>query len=351
MAEKKDKKVLGPFLRNISVYLIAILLAFAVFSVLVALMGFDIFRALRTLTTTSFKSAFGFQETIKKTIPLIFTTYAFTIPFMIKFFNIGGWGQMLMGGTVATVVGLSLAPLNLPAVVLVPLLLISGILAGGLFALIAGYLKAKYDINPIISTIMLNFVAALFVNFIATAPRFKDPLEGHPITIPLPKSATLPFIGGIPSSIIFAILAIIFVYILIKKTRLGYEITAVGYNLFAAQTYGINFAKTIMVTFLIGGSLAGLGGALEIMTIHGKLIEGFAKTSGAQYGIFGILTSLIVAGDPIGVPIAAFLMSVLLVGADALQRTMQIPVELVFLSQALIVLFIVVIRKKFSVRR
>ncbi|RLD13448.1 MAG: ABC transporter permease, partial [Caldiserica bacterium] len=219
------------------------------------------------------------------------------------------------------------------------------------FALIAGYLKAKYDINPIISTIMLNFVAALFVNFIATAPRFKDPLEGHPITIPLPKSATLPFIGGIPSSIIFAILAIIFVYILIKKTRLGYEITAVGYNLFAAQTYGINFAKTIMVTFLIGGSLAGLGGALEIMTIHGKLIEGFAKTSGAQYGIFGILTSLIVAGDPIGVPIAAFLMSVLLVGADALQRTMQIPVELVFLSQALIVLFIVVIRKKFSVRR
>jgi len=341
------------FIRVVLIYILSIALAFFVISIITFLFGYDVLKVMKTLITTSFKSSFGFQETIKKTIPLIFTTYAFTIPFMIKFFNIGGWGQMLFGGTITAVVGLTLARfgINLPSYIMLPLLIISGILAGGLFALIAGILVAKFDINPIISTIMLNFVAAEFLDFIATNPIYRDPFEGHPITLPLPKSGTLGFIYGIPVSIIFAIISIFFVFILIKKTKLGYEITAIGHNLDAAQTYGINFQKTILLTFFIAGALAGLGGTFEVMNIHKKLIEGFAQTSGAQYGIFGILTSLIVAGNPIGVPIAAFLMSVLLVGADALQRTMQIPVEMVFLSQALIVLFIVTFRERFGRRK
>ena len=341
------------FIRVVLIYILSIALAFFVISIITFLFGYDVLKVMKTLITTSFKSSFGFQETIKKTIPLIFTTYAFTIPFMIKFFNIGGWGQMLFGGTITAVVGLTLARfgINLPSYIMLPLLIISGILAGGLFALIAGILVAKFDINPIISTIMLNFVAVEFLDFIATNPIYRDPFEGHPITLPLPKSGTLGFIYGIPVSIIFAIISIFFVFILIKKTKLGYEITAIGHNLDAAQTYGINFQKTILLTFFIAGALAGLGGTFEVMNIHKKLIEGFAQTSGAQYGIFGILTSLIVAGNPIGVPIAAFLMSVLLVGADALQRTMQIPVEMVFLSQALIVLFIVTFRERFGRRK
>lgn len=341
-------KVVSLILKNLFIYGSAVILALGVISIIVAIMGFNVIEALRTLLTTSFKSSFGFSETIKKSIPLLFATYAFTIPFMIKFFNIGGWGQMLIGGTMTVVVGLLLGPLGLPAIIMIPLLLLVGIIAGGLFALIAGLLKARYNINPIISTIMLNFIAYQFVNFIATSEAFKDPLEGHPITRRLPTSSLMGFFGEIPASIILAVLAIIFVYLLMKKTRLGFEITAVGYNLKASQIYGINFSKTIMMAFFIGGALAGLGGALEMINIHEKLIEGFAKTSGAQYGIFGVLTSLVVAGNPLAVPIAAFFMSVLLVGGDSLQRTMQVPVEVVFLSQAIIVMFIVVIRKKFG---
>jgi len=335
------------FLRGLLVYGSSVGAAFAITLAIIAAMGFNVWDAFVTMTTTSFRSAFGFRETVKKAIPLIFTTYAFTIPFMIKFFNIGAWGQMLFGGTVTTVVGLTLAPLGLPGIVLIPVLLMVALAAGAAFALVAGYLKAHHDINPIISTIMLNYIAFYFVNFIATSDAFKDPVEGHPITRALPDSATMGFFGGIPHSIILVVLVIAFVYLLMKRTRLGYEITAVGYNQTAAQTYGINFKKTIMVTFILGGALAGLGGGLEVMNIHGKLIEGFATTSGAQYGLFGIVTSLIVAGNPAAVPIAAFLMSALLVGADALQRTMQIPVEMVFLAQALIVLFVVVIQERF----
>ncbi len=90
---------------------------------------------------------------------------------------------------------------------------------------------------------------------------------------------------------------------------------------------------------------------MEVLTVHGRLVEGFELTSGAQYGIFGILTALIAAGNPLGIPVAAFFMSVLLVGADALQRTMQIPVEMVFLAQALIVLFLVVMRERMGARK
>ncbi len=336
------------FLRGLLVYGVSVGSAFAVVLVIIAALGFNVGQAFLTLVTTSFKSAFGFRETVKKAIPLIFTTYAFTIPFMIKFFNIGAWGQMLFGGTITTVVGLTLAPLGLPGVVMVPLLIIVAIASGAGLALVAGYLKAHHDINPIISTIMLNYIAFYFLDFIATSRAFKDPVEGHPITRALPDAARMGFFGGIPHSVILVVLAIAFVYVLMKRTRLGYEITAVGYNLTTAQTYGINFKRTIMVTFILAGAFAGLGGGLEVMNIHGKLIEGFATTSGAQFGIFGIVTSLMVGGNPVAVPIAGFLMSCLLVGADALQRTMQIPVEMVFLTQALIVLFVVVIQERFK---
>jgi general nucleoside transport system permease protein len=348
---KGINRVLLRVLRQAFIYVFAVGLAFAVLALIVYAMGFNVPRAFRNLLTASFKSSFGFQETIKKTIPLLFATYAFSIPFMIKFFNIGAWGQMMMGGTVAAVVGLSLAGAGLPAWILVPLLLIAGTAAGGLFGAAAGALKSRYDINPIISTIMLNFVAQHFLNFVATAKPFKDPAEGHPITLPLPSEGTLGFIGGYPVSFLFALAAIAFVAIFLDRTRAGFEIRAVGHNQTAAQTFGIPFSRTILMSFFIGGALAGLGGTLETINIHGKLIEGFAKTSGAQYGIFGILTCLVVGGHPFGVPFAAFFMSVMLVGADSLQRTMRIPVELVFLAQGIIVLFIVTVREFMNSRR
>ena len=345
------KRLFDAARRQAAIYLLAVGLAFAVLALLVALMGFDVLKAFRYLVTASFKSSFGFQETIKKTIPLIFTTYAFSIPFMIKFFNIGGWGQMMMGGTAAAAAGLSLAPLGLPAWILMPLLIVIGTAAGGLFGMAAGGLKSRWDINPIISTIMLNFVAQHFLNFVATAKPFKDPAEGHPITLPLPAEGTLGYLGGFPVSFIFAIAAIVFVSFFLKRTRLGFEIRAVGHNQLAAETYGIPFTRAILTSFFIGGALAGLGGTLETINIHGKLIEGFAKTSGAQYGIFGILTSLVVGGNPIAVPFAAFFMAVMLVGADSLQRTMRIPVELVFLAQGIIVLFIVTVRESLNAKK
>jgi general nucleoside transport system permease protein len=339
-------------LSGAAVYVVAAALALGVVGVLLAALGYNVPRAMYALLFTSFRSAFGFQETVKKMVPLLFATYAFTIPFTIRLFNIGAVGQMTVGGTAAaaTALALALAGIRLPAIIMVPLVATVGAVAGGLLAWVAGWLRARHDVNPIISTIMLNFVAGLLINFVATAPGFKDPMEGHPITIPLPDSALLGSIAGIPVSVLAAAATVAFVAVLLNRTARGYEIRAIGHNPAAAETYGIDFRSTLQLAFFTAGAIAGLGGALEIMNVHGRLIDGFTSTSGAQYGIFGILTALVVAGNPLAVPVSAFLMSVLLVGADSLQRTMRIPVELVFLTQALVVAFVVTIRQVVAAR-
>ena len=338
--------------RTLCIYLFALVGAFGLISIIILALGYDVPLALRTLLTTSFRSSSGFRETLKKAIPLVFTAYAFTIPYWIRFFNIGGVGQMLVGAVVVSVSGLHLAAAGVHPLAALLLMILFGIAAGALFAAAAAYLQAEYNINPIISTIMLNFVAALIVNYFATTAPWRDPIEGHPATIRLPSEYILkPIFGVIPFSVVFAVLAVVIVYVILRKTRLGYEIMAVGYNPNAAQTYGINFKKTIILTFVLAGGLAGLGGVLEVLTVHSRLVEGFELTSGAQYGIFGILTTLIAAGNVLAIPAVALFMSALLVGADALQRTMQIPVEMVFLAQVLIVLILVTMRARLEVKK
>jgi len=332
---------------NVKPYVLALLIAFGISGVIIGLLGYNIPKAYQTLILTSFSSRRGIIETLKKFIPLTFATYAFAIPFRIKFFNIGGWGQMLFGGTITAVVGIGLSGFNIPSVIFIPILILTAMVAGAAFAFLAGFLKAYYNINPIISTIMLNFIAFYFVNFVATTNPWKAPQTGHPMTLKLPEAALFPKVfGQIHLGIIVVLIAIIAVYYLMNKTVLGYEIKATGYNPDASSVYGIKMKKTLIFTFLIAGAMGGLGGGIEVMGVHSRLIEGFALTSGAQYGIFGILTALICQGKPLGVPLSAMFISILLVGADAMQRTLQVPVELVFLTQAIIVLLIVVLRRQ-----
>jgi len=350
-ARSRGVRGLSRILPSIRVYGIALSVSFGVIAVISAVLGYSVPEVLRTLIFSSFRSFAGLKSTIKISIPLLFTTYAFFIPAKMRLYNVGAWGQMLIGGAMAAAVALILADWNLPSVVLIPLLLITAILAGAALAWVAAYLKAQYDINPIVSTIMLNFVAIQSVSLICTARGFMDPTGGHPQTKILPSNATLGFVAGIPYSILLAALTILLVSVLINRTRLGYEINAIGYNPVAAQSYGIDFRKTLMLSFCIGGALAGLGGGLEILNIHNRLLVGFGDISGLEFGALGILATLVVGENPMAVPVSCFLWSVLLVGADRLQRTMQVPVELVFLLQAMIVLLIVITRAKLSAKR
>jgi len=332
------------FWQSAKPYLLAVIISFSVSGILIGILGYNVPRAFQALLLKSFSSQRGFIQTLQKFIPLTLATYAFAIPFRIKFFNIGGWGQMLFGGSMVAIVGIALASFNLPAIIMIPILLLVAMAAGAFLSLIAGALKTYYNINPIISTIMLNFVAYYFVNFVATTNPWKASL-GHPMTLKIPESGRLPeLLPGLHMGILIVLLIIFIIHFMTNKMVLGYEINATGINQHAAKVYGINMERTLMLTFLMGGAMAGLGGGIEVMGVHHRLIEGFALTSGAQYGIFGILTALICKGNPLGVPVSALFISALLVGADAMQRTAQVPVEIVFVTQALVVLLIVVFR-------
>ena len=142
-------------------YILAFAISFGVIAIFIGLAGYNIPKALQTLFLRPFVSRLGFVETLKKWVPLTLTTYAFAIPFQIKFFNIGAWGQMLVGGIGTAIIGLSLTNIPFPSWLSIPLLLLIAMATGALFALIPAMLKASYNINPIVSTIMLNFVGLI----------------------------------------------------------------------------------------------------------------------------------------------------------------------------------------------
>ncbi len=341
---KKNSAVVSAWSRGILIYGVAVLSAFVLIALIITVTGYNSIRGLATLVGTSFKSRFSFWETINKFIPLLLATYAFSIPLKLKVYNIGALGQMQIGGMIAVMVAFQLRAW--PPFLLIVLVLLLAMLAGGCYAGVCGWLKNRYQINPIISTTMLNFVSQYLVLFFTTSSGYADPVSGHPMTLPIPGAAVLPAIGRVPSSFLLALLVILLIYIFMKKTVVGYQIEATGFNQTASRIYGINVPRLVVLTLFIGGAMASLAGAIQVIAVQKRLIEGFAATGGAEYGTFGVLTALIAQGEPVAIPLAAFFMSVLLVGADAMQRTLMIPVELVFLTQALMVIMIVVIRTR-----
>ena len=336
---------LKPFLLRSVPYLLAVAAAFGVVGVIIIMMGYDPLAAFSTLIYVPFGSVRGLIETLIKFVPLLLAALAFAIPFKAGLFNIGGWGQVMAGGMTTAVVGLALKDVPLPSLVFIPLLLLAGFLGGALWATVPAFLRTRFEVKEIVSTIMMNFVALYLINFIATNEPWKDIYPGHPTTLPIPAASWLPKFGRFHMGIIMAIVVAIAVYFLINRLIAGYEIKAVGANPTAARVFGIGVKRVMVISLIFGGAMAGMAGAIEVMGVQHRLLQGFELTGGAHYGIFGILITLIAAGNFIGIPFAAFFISVLIVGADAMQRTMGIPVELVFITQALLVLFIVWFRE------
>ena len=326
-------------------YLLAIATAFGVVGVIIALLGFDPLRSFSTLISVPFGSAHGLIETLIKFVPLLLAALAFAIPLKAGLFNIGGWGQVMAGGTATAVVGLGLQGVTLPSLVFIPLVLLAGFLGGLLWAAVPAFLRIRFGVKEIVSTIMMNFIALYLVNFIATNDPWKDVYPGHPTTLPLPAASLLPQIGHFHLGIIIAVVIAIAVYLYINRLMAGYAIKAVGANPTSARVFGINVNRVLLISLLVGGAMAGMAGAIEVTGVQYRLIEGFELTGGAHYGIFGILITLVAAGNFVGIPFAAFFISGLLVGADALQRAVGVPVELVFITQALLVLFVVWFRE------
>jgi general nucleoside transport system permease protein len=323
-------------LRDLLPYVLALVLAFLVSGVVMAVLGYDAVGAFTTILTTSFKTTFGFTETLTKWVTVVLLALAFTIPLAVGRFNIGGEGQLLVGGTAAAGVGIAYA--ELPTAVLLPLVLLAGVLAGLVWAGIAALLMARFGVNEILSTVLLNFVSFQVLDYAATEV-WADPAAGVAATQTVGESAELPVLGGPPgvhAGILLAVVVSLASIVVTRRTAAGFELRAAGTNPRAAAINGIRVGRVAVIALVVGGALAGLAGAIEVAGVHGRAIEGMQ----ANYLLLGIIVGLIARGNALWVPVVAFGISILEVGASSMQRTVGVPAEMVLIIEALILIFL-----------
>jgi ABC-type uncharacterized transport system permease subunit len=324
------------FLRGVLPYVLALVLAFVVAGIVIAALGYDPVEAYRTILTTSFKTGFGFTETLTKWVPLTLLALGFTIPLAVGRFNIGGEGQLLVGATAAAGVGIVYA--DLPAVVLLPMVIVAGVLAGGVWAGIAATLMGRFRVNEILSTVLLNFVSFQVLDYAATEV-WTDPAAGVAATRGVGEGAELSTLGGPPgvhSGLLLAALVSLATIVVTRRTAAGFELRAAGANPRAAGINGIRVERIAVIALIVGGALGGLAGALEVSGVHGRAIEGMQS----NFLLLGIIIGLIARGSALWVPVVAFGIAILEVGASSMQRTVGVPAEMVLIIEALILIFL-----------
>jgi len=285
--------------KKILPYLLAVVASFVAAGIFISLMGFDVFKAYQTILFTSFRTPNGFIQTLLKFIPLTLLALAFTIPLNAGKFNIGGEGQMMAGGIGAAAMGIMFA--DLPAIILLPLVILGGVVAGALWGLVPAWLLYKFNINEILTTVLFNFIALFLIDYVCTGP-WRDPAAGHPTTVLIGRGGWLPMLVNNPplhSGIILAVLVAIGVYIYTSRTTGGFELIATGANPRAAGVFGINTRRMFVLSLVLGGAVAGLAGAFEVAGNQHRLIEGMQS----NFLQLGMIIGLISRGNNGAVPL------------------------------------------------
>ena len=331
--------------RQVAVAVIAVLLGLGVGAILIIISGllgpehvFDLTLPIQAYGAM-IEGALGGPKQIANTLnsatPLIFTGLAVAFGFRAGLFNIGANGQFLIGAFCAALFG-TIAGIPFPIAMLLSMAV--GALGGAAWGFIPGALKAWRGAHEVVTTIMLNSVAYLLLNLLASQV-FADPTASFPRTPDVKPEAMLPIIlpdTRLHAGIIVALLTALAVWFVLFKTTLGFEIRTVGANASAARYAGIRPAIIIALTMSISGGLAGLGGSVEIL--------GVTKNYPAEYivafGFDGIAVALLGRAHPAGVVGSALLFGVMRAGAGPMQRATGIPVDIILIVQAMILLFV-----------
>ena len=322
-------------LRAIVFQVVAILFAFIVGAVVLYVTGYSPVDAYTAMASGAFGDIFGVGQTLMQSTPIIFTSLAFLVSYKAGLFNIGAEGQFLMGAIAAAFAGIYLE--GLPWVIHVPLVLLASMIAGGFWGLIPAVLKSRFEAHEVITTMMLSYVAQYFTSYLVNYPLKAPGWVSQ--TVRLPVSAELERIlppTQLSSGIYIAGVLVIVVWFLLRKTILGYELRAIGLNPSAAETAGININRGIIVSMVLSGAIAGLGGAVEIMGVHKRFIDGFSP----GYGWDGLAVALVGGLDPFGSMLASILFGALRSGGMIMSRSTGVPLDINTLLQGLVILFV-----------
>jgi simple sugar transport system permease protein len=275
----------------------------------------------------------GLLNTLVATVPLILTGLAVAIPFRAGMFNIGAEGQFMIGALFGTMVAIYV---DLPPVIHPIATMMAGMLGGMIWGAIPGILKAVLNSHEVINTIMLNFIAIYFVDFMVRNP-LKDPNPSTVQTAPIQGTAELARITGrLHWGFFIAILMAVLVHYFLFKTTWGFSLRTTGKNPDAAKYSGIRPRREYILAMVMAGALAGLAGIIEIQGLTRVLPEGFA----AGYGFDAIAVALLANTSPLGIIPAAFIFGILRIGGDFLQIRAGLSVHIVSILRALILLFV-----------
>ena len=316
-------------------YTLSVVAALLVGGLLIVALGNDPVAAFESVVTTSFSTSFGFVETLHKWVPIALCAFAFTIPLASGKFNIGAEGQLLIGATTGVAVGITFS--DLPGVILLPAVVVAGVLGGAVWAGIAAVLLVRFGVNEILSTVLLNFVSFEVIDYVASDV-WPDVGAGHPATTPIGDGGMLPGIGepAMHIGVLVALVLSVAIGVSMRSTTSGFELRAIGANARASLVHGVRTRRLTLGGLIAGGAVAGLAGAIEVAGVHGNMLEGMQS----NFLILGIIVGLMARGNAVAVPLVAFGIAVLEVGASAMQRSAQVPVEVVLIVEALILIFL-----------
>ncbi|HOC22555.1 MAG: ABC transporter permease [Chloroflexi bacterium] len=324
----------------------ATLAALLVGALMLLALGANPLVAYAALVEGAFGSLNAIADTLVRATPLLFVGVGICIASRGGVTNIGGEGQFVVGALCAVLVGLSFP--DGPALLVVPAALLAGMVGGAIWGGIPGLLKAHFNVNEILSTVMMNQIAVQGMNFLLIGP-LMDPVQLQrasriPQTARISPAFDLPRLAPtrLHLGTLLAILMAVLVYILLWRTTLGYRIRAVGLNKEAARYAGINVPRYIALSLALSGALAGLAGAVQIYGVNFRMFtDGSATGFTGSAGFHGIVAALFGQLHPLGTIPAAFLFGGLLVGANKLQRAVQVPAALIVTLNGLVVVFVV----------
>lgn len=322
-------------LQNLIYSLLAIAFALVIGGIMIQLSGNSMFEAYRALYDGAFGSSYNFAQTLQKTVPLIFTGLAVAAGFQAGLFNIGAEGQLYWGALATALVAIYLG--GLPGVLLIPVSLLVGALAGGVWGVIPGYLKAKTGAHEVITTIMLNYIAVLATTFLLKNFFKADgPVDQ---TVKVPEAARLGELIAhtqLTWAIFIGLLFVFFLHYLLGNTSLGYDMQAVGKNTSAAEYAGISPDKIVIFSLGLSGFVAGLAGSTMVLGVLHRFITNFS----ANYGFTGIAVAVLGRNRPTGVLLAALLFGILEAGGMAMQMYTGVPADLMTAVKGMVILFV-----------
>lgn len=312
--------------------IVSVLLALVVGAIIIACLGKNPIQGYAALLQGSLGDMPKIAQTLERACPLIFTGLTAVFAYKCGVFNLGGEGQFIMGGCACACVVLGLG-LDGPAAM--ALGLVAGIVAGGIWGLLPGILKITRGLNEMITTIMFNYIAMYLMEFVFKNV-FSD--QGLPKTIAIPKGGRLPELLGAHVGVVLAIVLGLAVWYVLFRTSFGFKIRATGLNQVASRVNGFPVRRLVLLSFIISGAIAGLGGSVELL---GKAPYRLADGFGSGFGFDGVAIALIAQLNPIAAIVVAILFGVLSTGGTMMQSVIGVPTAIIDITRGLIIIFAV----------